>query len=550
MRKSVALVLSLFGLFDSIYLLWVYTSPSSPMVCFGGGCDVARASSFSHFGGLPLPIFGVLMYAFLALLLFIHSLLPALVARWTEYAVVLISGLGFLSSVYLSGIEAFVLHAWCIWCLCSALAVTVIFLLSLMDAFRPAVVLEAAQALSTVQRNFALILIGFVVAVPSFIALTRHGSFPATKPPSQKTVETHLVRPDTHFYGDPHAAVTVVEFGDFVCPACRSAEASSREIRQKFGNRIRFAFRQFPLKAIHAESEKAAEASECAGQQGKFWQAVDMLYAHQDDLSMPALSRYASEMGLNSRKFVECLQKGEMAPRVAQDLKDGQALGVHATPTFFIDGRPIVGPIQYPQFAQLIENELKLKQAKQTSSPGTANSTGSAQPPAQAPTAGKKAKAPASTSSNSQTNDVMPVFGAGTQNLLAAASQDSATACSEEEAKKRQPAMIRTSEAEMLFKKESSQALFVDVRPVKAFRAGHIPGALNLPIDYFQQEWRRLPKGKTIVLYESGRSSGDICAASRAAGRILLAQGFEMGKVKVYQDGLASWQHAGLPVKR
>jgi rhodanese-related sulfurtransferase len=73
---------------------------------------------------------------------------------------------------------------------------------------------------------------------------------------------------------------------------------------------------------------------------------------------------------------------------------------------------------------------------------------------------------------------------------------------------------------------------------------------MNLPIDDFEQRWSSLPKDKTIVLYESGQSSGDICAASRAAGRILLAHGFLSERVKVYQDGLAGWEKAGLEIER
>lgn len=546
MRKNILLALSLVGLFDSLYLLWEYTSSSSPMVCLGSGCDVARASSYSHLLGLPVPIYGVLMYAFLLLLLFIYPLLPASIGRLTEYAVASLSGAGFLFSAYLSGVEGLVLHAWCEWCVVSALSVTGIFVLSLVDTSKPARPLEAAQALIAVQRNFTLILLGFVVGVPSFILLTRHSSLPATKPPSVKAVNAHLVRPDTYFYGNPHAKVTVVEFGDFECPACRGAEQSARELRQKFGSKIRFAFRQFPLSAIHPQSEKAAEACECAGQQGKFWQAIDKFYANQDDLSLPALSKYASEMGLNSEKFGECLQKGQMASRVAQDVEDGRALGVHATPTFFVDGKMIVGSIPYPQFAQLIEEDLQKQgqqqaEVSQQSSPSAAanQTTGSTRPATKASTG----KMP-----SSQANMTMPVFGAASRNILAAA-QDSAPACSEAEAKERQPAMIRTAEAEKLFQ-DGSQTLFVDVRPARDFGSGHIPGAINLPFDYFQQQWRKLPKDKTIVLYESGRSSGDVCAASRAAGRILLTQGFPMNDVKVYQDGLASWQKAGLPVKR
>lgn len=542
MRKPVTLAVGLLGLFISLYLLWEYTSPSSPMVCFGGGCDAARASSYSHLGGIPLPVYGVVMYVFLVLLVFIHPLLPVSMARWSEYGVALVSGIGFVASLFLTGVEAFVLHSWCVWCVVSALSVTAIFVFSILDLLRPAAHLEAAQALKTVQTNFALILLGFVAAVPSFVLLTRHGSFPATKPPSMKIVRAHLVRPDTHFYGNPQARVTVVEFGDFVCPACRAAEESAREIREKFGDRVRFAFRQFPLTAIHAQAEKAAEASECAGRQGKFWQAVDKLYANQSDLSMPALSRYAAEMGLNSRKFVGCLQQGETAAQVAQDVADGRALGVSATPTFFIDGKRFVGPIQYSQFAQIIENDLEKEGTEQAVASPPASSPETPKRPARP--AKPKSQAPAAR--KSAASETMPVM-AGAQNILAAA-QNSSTACSEAEAQGRQPAMIGTAAAEKLFK-DGAAAVFVDVRSAKAFRSGHIPGALNVPISRFQQEWRRLPQGKTIVLYESGRASGDICASSRAAGRILLAQGFGMDSVKVYQDGLKSWRKAGLPVQ-
>ena len=109
--------------------------------------------------------------------------------------------------------------------------------------------------------------------------------------------------------------------------------------------------------------------------------------------------------------------------------------------------------------------------------------------------------------------------------------------------------MIGTPQAQKLYD-ASSQAVFVDVRAESDFQSGHIPGALNMPIDSFQQQWNRLPKNKTIVLYQGGGSGGDVCAFSRSAGRILLAQGFSYGEVNVYRDGLTGWKKAGLPVKR
>lgn len=545
MRKILLMVLSLIGLFDSIYLLWEYTSPAHPMVCMGGGCDAVRASAYSHLGGLPVPIYGVFMYAFLVLLLFLYPLLPGTYVRITQHIVMVVAGAGFLFSVYLTGIEAFVLHSWCMWCVLSALLVTAIFILSIADRSHTPKPLEPAQALSVVQRNFALILFAFVVGVPAFIILTSHGSMPPPKPPSNQAVRSHLLRPDTHFYGDPNSKVTIVEFGDFKCPACRQAEVSARKIRENYGDRVRFAFREYPLVNVHAESEKAAEAAECAGEQGKFWQAVDMLYDHQEDLSLPAINRYAGEMGLDSQKFVACLQKGEMSSRVDQDLMDGRALGVHATPTFFINGQMTVGPMPYPTFAQLVENELKIAAVEGSTASGSSKPTTEPAPAPPVKNNTGQESAPAQPPPKSST-DSMQVLG-GTSNLLSGY-QNSAAACSEEEAKKRQPKMIDTPQAQKLHG-ANSQALFVDVRAAKDFDSGHIPGALNMPIDSFEQQWNRLPKNKPIVLYQGGESGGDICAFSRSAGRILLAQGFPYGDVNVYRDGLTGWKKAGLPVK-
>lgn len=156
----------------------------------------------------------------------------------------------------------------------------------------------------------------------------------------------------------------------------------------------------------------------------------------------------------------------------------------------------------------------------------------------------KTTTAPVSLSSSGGT---MKVLGS-TSNLLASL-QNSSTACSDNEAKKRQPKMIGTTQAETLYG-DHSRALFIDVRSTQDFQAGHIPGALSMPINSFQKDSSRLPKNKMIVLYESGHTAGDICAFSRSAGRILLSQGFSYNDVNVYRDGLAGWRKAGLPVKQ
>ena len=130
-----------------------------------------------------------------------------------------------------------------------------------------------------------------------------------------------------------------------------------------------------------------------------------------------------------------------------------------------------------------------------------------------------------------------------------AGAQAAGGACSEADAAKKQPALIDTLELRQLLT-GNTRPLFVDVRPASDYAAGRIPGAISLPVDEIDRRWNTLPKDRTIILYESGRSSGDICAASRAVGRALLEHGFPFSQVKVYQDGLAGWEASGIGIHR
>jgi rhodanese-related sulfurtransferase len=123
--------------------------------------------------------------------------------------------------------------------------------------------------------------------------------------------------------------------------------------------------------------------------------------------------------------------------------------------------------------------------------------------------------------------------------------QSSTVTCSEADAAKQQPTLINTNELRQLLA-ASTQPLFVDVRPAKEYAAGHIPAAISIPVDDMPQRWNTLPKDRIIVFYESGHTSGDVCAFGRAAGRILLEHGYALDHVKVYQEGLAGWEKSGL----
>src|SRR5208337_3264027 len=528
MRKTLLLALPLLGLFDSLYLLWVYTSPSRPMVCLGSGCDAVRASSYAHLFGLPLPAFGVATYALLGLLIFAEVLVSARLGRAIQYAVAGISCVGFLFSIYLTSLSEFVIHALCVWCVVSALVVTGIFVLSLLELRRPLALTDPLAVIARVRTNFVLFVVALLIGVPAFILLAQHGVLPPVPQASSQALAEHLVRPDSHIAGNLQAPLTVVEFGDFECPACGLSEEAARQVRAQYADRIRFVFRQFPLSKIHPQAEKAAEASECAAEQGKFWEGVEKLYAEQVDLSEDALKRYARELGLNQSRFNQCLDSGETASRVTQDLADGRALGVRATPTFFIGPRMIEGPMEFGQLSQLVEQALASRGAA-TASATNPYQSAPGQPSSQTPRspapmpAGAKAQGANAESSGS-------LFGSNPEGSLSDF-QTSVGACSEAEANKKQPALIGTAEVRQLLE-ATPKPLLVDVRPAKDYAGGRIPGAINMPAENFGRDWNKLPKDKTIVLYESGHSSGDICAASRAAGRALLEDGFSFEKVK------------------
>ena len=536
------LALSLLGLFDSTYLWWVYTSPSRPLVCLGGGgCDAVRASAYAHLWGYPLPVFGVAMYAALALLVFSQPLGPARWAPARRYLVATLSGCGFLFSVYLTGLEGRVIHAWCAWCVVSALTVTAIFALSVWDIARPAPEPEPVEALAQARTHFAVGLVALSVGIPAFYYLSHHGELPSTvQQPSEAVIRERLIRPDSHVSGNPQAPVTIVEFGDFQCPACGREQEVIRETRQKYGNQICWVFRQFPIPSLHEFAEAAAVASECAADQGKFWEAVDKLYDNQTELSNDALRRYAAELGLDTERFNQCLNNPATLARVRRDVDDAHTLGVRGTPTFFVNQHAIGRPPTVEELAQLIDQALGPHRTvtAQTQSPG--------ETPADKP----DKSAPSSSASTGGSLESKPLFpSVGGAGILA---QAGSPGCSEDELKQQQPTLIRTAEARQLLA-GNPKALFVDVRSAKDFATGRIPGAINIPVDQIEQRWTTLPKDRTIVLYEAGRPDAtglDVCADSRATGRVLLAHEFSPDRVKVDEDGLTNWERAGLPVER
>ncbi|MDQ5900981.1 MAG: hypothetical protein QG600_559 [Patescibacteria group bacterium] len=168
--------------------------------------------------------------------------------------------------------------------------------------------------------------------------------------------------------GNKDAKVVLVEFSDFQCPFCKSLfDGAYQQIKKDFVDtgKVAIAFRHYPL-PNHPLAPLAAEASECANDQGKFWEYHDQLFINQEswspmttEVAIGEFTTYAANLGLDTQAFSTCLTTEKYADKVSKDLADGQAAKVNATPTTFVNGQPVVGALPYDAFKTIIEQELK-----------------------------------------------------------------------------------------------------------------------------------------------------------------------------------------------
>jgi protein-disulfide isomerase len=161
--------------------------------------------------------------------------------------------------------------------------------------------------------------------------------------------------------GPKDAKVVIIEFSDFQCPFCSKAESTVKQILAEYEGKVRFVYRDYPL-SFHQFAQKAAEAAECADEQGKFWEYHDLLFDKQNEWSsngVLSFKQYAKDIGLDSQKFDQCLDSGQMASEVKKDFSDGQSYGVNGTPAFFVNGEMISGAQPFSVFKQKIDALLK-----------------------------------------------------------------------------------------------------------------------------------------------------------------------------------------------
>jgi formate-nitrite transporter family protein len=160
---------------------------------------------------------------------------------------------------------------------------------------------------------------------------------------------------EDHVDGPSGAELELVMYGDFQCPYCTAAYPIVKRVRDQLGGRVLFGFRHFPLRDIHPDAQRAAEASEAAAAQGAFWEMHDTLYEAGGAFAREDLIRYAAELGLDADRFAAELDSSAHAPRVQRDVDSGIASGVTGTPGFFVGGRMHAGSFDAASLTAALE---------------------------------------------------------------------------------------------------------------------------------------------------------------------------------------------------
>ncbi len=166
-----------------------------------------------------------------------------------------------------------------------------------------------------------------------------------------------ISKDDAPSFGPATAKVTIVEFSDFQCPYCTRAATSVHKVKEKYGDKVRYLFRQFPLN-FHKNAAGAAEASLAAHAQGKFWEMHEIMFKNTSKLDRAGLEAHAASIGLDMDKFKKALDSKEFKPRVDADLALGKDVGVKGTPSMFMNGKRVENPTDFEALSKEIEKLL------------------------------------------------------------------------------------------------------------------------------------------------------------------------------------------------
>ena len=174
-------------------------------------------------------------------------------------------------------------------------------------------------------------------------------------------VYTVRVPADAPIRGRASAPVTIALFSDFQCPFCGRVEPTLKQVQEVYKDQVRIVWKHMPLTSIHPRAMGAAQASEAALSQGKFWEFHDKLFVDQKKLEVSDFKQFAQELGLNMDRFEKDMVDVEKKKRIEADMDEAKSLGVTGTPALFVNGRKLVGAKPFDDIARVIDAELSAK---------------------------------------------------------------------------------------------------------------------------------------------------------------------------------------------
>jgi protein-disulfide isomerase/uncharacterized membrane protein len=360
----ICLVAAAAGLCVALFLTFEHAKIESGSYCSNAGCGDVMRSALGHVGPIPTAALGALMYLAIALLCVARELrlrrAPEPVSavgatgeavehradrtlRLLDLAIWSIALAAFVVSWLLQYDALFIVRSFCPYCFTSACLVTALFIFSSLSAWLP-------DAESFEKRRVPLLSIAAVILIASYYGEPQviqqwrliHRPNEPTVATAQNSdleeVKRTVLGDGLHSKGNPNAKVVLVEFGDYECGTCRTANATLNPMVAKYSSGLRFVFRNFPINT-HVWGRQAAQAAEAAGAQGKFWEMHDLLFAHQEEMESSDFKPskfvdWARSLGLDAARFKADMDTHSFAGRVEQDAGDGNRDEVHRTPAF------------------------------------------------------------------------------------------------------------------------------------------------------------------------------------------------------------------------
>jgi protein-disulfide isomerase len=178
--------------------------------------------------------------------------------------------------------------------------------------------------------------------------------------PDQGSLAKNLkpITAQDHIRGNKSAKVVMIEFSDFQCPFCSRVHPTLQKLYNDYKGQVAWVYKHFPLDGLHPYARKAAEASECANEQGKFWEYADQLYANQSSFGDNYFGQLAQTLGLDANKFNSCLSSNKYANLVNDNSQEGNSVGITGTPGIYVNDQLVKGALPYENFKQIIDSLL------------------------------------------------------------------------------------------------------------------------------------------------------------------------------------------------